>query len=134
MPAANPETLRPVAVRQNDKSVRESRVFYHDGEHVYYQRHLLPLKDTESLYGFYLGNLFQEAYLFDPQTGQAAMNNVMFPPEYAPYRVISYYGQHVNQGLFLSWNGVYFYDRKKKKSAAPVIIRHCRIVARKYHR
>ena len=28
------------------------------------------------------------------------MNNVMFPPEYAPYRVISYYGQHVNQGLF----------------------------------
>ena len=52
MPAANPETLRPVAVRQNDKSVRESRVFYHDGEHVYYQHHLLPLKDTESLYGF----------------------------------------------------------------------------------
>ncbi|MDR5684734.1 DKNYY domain-containing protein [Morganella morganii] len=115
MPEANPETLRPVVVRQNDKSVRESRVFYHDGEHVYYQHHLLPLKDTESLYGFYLGNLFQEAYLFDPQTGQAAMNNVMFPPEYAPYRVISYYGQHVNQGLFLSRNGVYFYDRKKEK-------------------
>lgn len=115
MPGANPETIRPADVRQEDKSVRQSRVFYHDGEHVYYQHHLLPLKDTGSLYSFYLGNLFQEAYLFDPQTGQVAINNQVFPPEYAPYRVISFYGQHVNQGLFLSAQGVYFYDRKKEK-------------------
>lgn len=115
MPGANPETLRPVNIRQEDESVRQSRVFYHDGKHVYYQHHLLPLKDTESLYSFYLGTLFQEAYLFDPQTGQAAVNNLMFPPEYAPYRVISYHGQHVNQGLFLSGQGVYFYDREKDK-------------------
>lgn len=99
MPGANPETIRPADVRQEDKSVRQSRVFYHDGEHVYYQHHLLPLKDTGSLYSFYLGNLFQEAYLFDPQTGLVAINNQVFPPEYAPYRVISFYGQHVNQGL-----------------------------------
>lgn len=115
MPGANPATIRPADVRQEDKSVRQSRVFYHDGEHVYYQHHLLPLKDTESLYGFFLGNLFQEAYLFDPKTGQVAINNQVFPPEYAPYKVISFYGQHVNQGLFLSAQGVYFYDRKKEK-------------------
>ncbi|OBU02075.1 DKNYY domain-containing protein [Morganella psychrotolerans] len=115
MPDADPQTLTAIDVQQSDLSVRKSHVFYRDNRNVYYQHNKLPLKSNAVLYGFYIGNLFREAYLFDPQSGLVATNNIVFPPEFAPYKVISRYGGHVNHVLFLSAKGVYFYDGKKEK-------------------
>ncbi|HCM63522.1 MAG TPA: hypothetical protein DIT05_13410 [Morganella sp. (in: Bacteria)] len=115
MPDADPNTLTAIDVQQSDLSVRKSHVFYRDNRNVYYQHDKLPLKSNAALYGFYIGNLFQDAYLFDPQSGLVAMNNIVFPPEFSPYKIISRYGGHVNHALFLSEQGVYFYDRKKEK-------------------
>lgn len=112
MPSANPEQLTAVAVPQDDQSIRLSHEFYQDQNSVFFKHHKLNLNAKQQLYSFYVDGLHQEAYLFDPTDGQVFMNQVKFDPQYAPYRLLSSSGLHVNHALFLSKHGVFFYDRK----------------------
>ncbi|EPL9569599.1 DKNYY domain-containing protein [Providencia rettgeri] len=112
---ADAQNLRAVNFMRLNNTLWESTLFFHDGRSVYYQQDKLALKDNDDLYSFDVGNLHYEEYLFSPQSGDVAVNNLLFPSEFAPYQIISRYGTHVNHALFLSENGVYFYDKKKEK-------------------
>lgn len=115
MPDANPKQLQALPFLEENNSLRESLNFYRDHNFVYYQNYKLPLKSNDQLFSFKVGNLRQEFYLYDPTSGAAFVNNLAFDPQFAPYQILSRFGGHVNQMLFLSKNGVYFYDGKKQK-------------------
>lgn len=114
MPDADPATLQDLGSLQDDGSVRDSLHFYRDNLNVYYDQYKLPIKSHSDLYSLILDGLFQEGYLIDPQSGNVAMNDILFPEQYAPYQLISRNSQHVNQALFLSKDGVFFYHREKE--------------------
>ncbi|HFF8521378.1 TPA: DKNYY domain-containing protein [Providencia rettgeri] len=115
MSGADAQNLRAVNFIRLNNTLWESAFFFHDGKSVYYQQDKLALKDNDDLYSFDVDNLHDEAYLFSPQSGDVAVNNLLFPSEFAPYQIISRHGAHVNHALFLSDNSVYFYDKKKGK-------------------
>ncbi|HHR5886610.1 TPA: DKNYY domain-containing protein [Providencia alcalifaciens] len=114
MPDADPATLQDIGSLQDDDSVRDSLHFYRDNLNVYYDQYKLPIKSHSGLYSLILDGLFQEGYLIDPQSGNVAMNDILFPEQHAPYQLISRHSQHVNQALFLSRDGVFFYHREKE--------------------
>lgn len=115
MPDANPKKLEAINIIRNDDSKWKSNDFYHDDSNVYYQQNKLSIKNSQNLYSFYVDGLQREAYLFEPKSGEVAINNIVFPLESTPYQLISRYGGHVNHVLFLSKQGVYFYDQKQEK-------------------
>lgn len=115
MPDASVEQLKAINILYNDGSLRKSHLYHHDKLNVYYKQYKLGINNSPDLYSFYIGNLYQNAYLFEPNTGQISMNNIDFPLDNAPYKVISHHGGHVYHGLFLSNQGVYFYDTQQKK-------------------
>ena len=114
MPDANPLTLRQLDNLQDD-DIRKSYVYYADNQNVYYENLKLPIKYNDKIYSFCIDNLYQELYLYNPLNGTIFIENIAFPKENAPYKVISRHGSHVNQVLFSSKNGIYFYDTKEKE-------------------
>ncbi|EFB74079.1 MULTISPECIES: DKNYY domain-containing protein [Providencia] len=114
MPNADPQQLQDIGSLQYDDSVRDSHQFYRDNLNVYFQQYLLPIKSHSGLYTLTLDGLHQEGYLIDPESGIVSMNDLVFPEINAPYHLISRHGSHVNQALFLSKNGVFFYHREKE--------------------
>lgn len=113
MPGANPNHLEAIAVPQDNQSIRLSHEFYRDQNFVFFKHHKLALSPTDTLYSFYIDGLDQ-AYLYEPQQGFVAMNELVFDKKNAPYTVISTSGHHVNHALFLSKQGVFYYDNQKK--------------------
>ncbi|MFT0212522.1 DKNYY domain-containing protein [Pseudomonas sp. F1_0610] len=115
MPDAQPEQIKAVNLQDEDKRLRSSHNLYQDDNFVYYHNYKLPIPSSKHMYSFNVGNLFKEHYLFDPTTGNVAMNNLVFNTDYAPYQIMSHHGGHVNHVLLLSKHGVYFYDQAKEK-------------------
>ncbi len=115
MPQANPNTLRALPKRYNDGDVRDSHVYFADGQHVYYQQHLLDLPDQSDLYSITVDNISQQNYLIAPKQGLAYVDHLAFDPQHAPYRLISTHGAHVLHGLFISQAGVYYYDTQTQR-------------------
>lgn len=111
---ANPAQLEPIALPQPDQSIRLSHTFYRDHNSVYYKNDKLSIPSHAGLYAFNIDGLDQD-YLYDPRQGQVVMNNVVFDPQFAPYQLISRFGEHVNHALFLSKHGVYYYDTREKQ-------------------
>jgi hypothetical protein len=115
LPQANPERLRQIPKRYNDGDIRESERYLADGEHVYYENTILPLKDHSDLYAIVIDAQNQENYLIDPKRGMVYVNDIAFEKQYGPYHVLSLNGGHINHALFLSKDGVFYFDTKKKK-------------------
>lgn len=115
LPQANPEHLRQIPKRYNDGDIRESERYLADGEHVYYENTILPLKDHSDLYAIVIDAQNQENYLIDPKQGMVYVNEIAFEKQYSPYRVLSLNGGHIYHALFLSKDGVFYFDTKKKK-------------------
>ena len=115
LPRANPEHLRQIPKRYNDGDTRESGRYLADGEHVYYENNRLPLQDHPDLYEIVIDAQNQENYLIDPKQGMVYVNDIAFEKQYSPYRVLSLNGGHIYHALFLSKDGVFYFDVKKKK-------------------
>ena len=115
LPQANPEHLRQIPKVYNDGDIRESERYLADGEHVYYENTRLPLKDHPDLYAIVIDAQNQENYLIDPKEGMVYVNDIAFEKQYSPYRVLSLNGGHVYHALFLSKDGVFYFDTRKKK-------------------
>jgi hypothetical protein len=60
LPQANPERLRQIPKRYNDGDIRESERYLADGEHVYYENTILPLKDHSDFYAIVIYSQKQE--------------------------------------------------------------------------
>ncbi|MBE0391733.1 DKNYY domain-containing protein [Flavobacterium sp. PL002] len=114
IPDAIVQSLHQLDNKYDDSDVRKSRNYFADEQSVYYKTNKLPIKSHENLYTFYIENLFNDVYLFDPTSGNVFIGNISFDKQNAPYKVVSKYGNHVNHALFLSKNGVFYYNNQNK--------------------
>lgn len=115
LPQANSESLRQIPKLYNDGDIRESERYLADGQHVYYRNTRLPLKDHSDLYAIVIDAQNQENYLLDPKEGMVYVNDIAFEKQHSPYRVLSLNGCHVYHALFLSKDGIFYFDTVKKK-------------------
>ncbi len=117
MPKADPNTMRTLPVRFSDRSDRESIDYFTDGRHVYYHDQLLPLAYHPGLYetGIEGDVASRNTYLTDQKNGMVYVDSHSFTPEPSPYRLLSADSRHVNQILWLSQKGIYFYNAETKE-------------------
>jgi len=115
LPQANSKGLRQIPKLYNDGDIRESENYLADGQHVYYQNTRLPLQDHADLYAIVIDAQNQENYLIDPSQGMVYVNDIAFDKQYSPYQVLSLHGDHVHHALFLSKDGIFYFDKEKNK-------------------
>ena len=114
---ADPKTIRPIKVHYWDGDVRDSHDYFTDGKQVYYKNDLLPLTYNDEVYqiGIEGDMASRSAYLINPQNGMVNVNGQGFDESKAPYQRLGLHLKHANQALFVSKNGLYFYDTEAKK-------------------
>ncbi len=115
LPQANSENLRQIRELYNDGDIRESISYLADGQHVYYKNTRLPLNDHPDLYAIVIDAQNQENYLIDPKEGMVYVNDIAFEKQHSPYHVLSLNGGHVYHALFLSKDGIFYFDVVKNK-------------------
>jgi len=115
LPQTHASGLRQIPKRYNDGDIRESEHYLADGQNVYYQNTRLPLQDHADLYAIVIDAQNQENYLIDPKQGMVYVNDIPFDKQYSPYHVLSLNGDHVYHALFLSKDGIFYFDKEEKK-------------------
>ncbi|WP_335993403.1 DKNYY domain-containing protein [Fusobacterium polymorphum] len=96
------------------KKIEEGLFYFVDKENVYYKSKLLSFKNNGKLKVFHEknGNIY---YLYDEESENVYADDYLFDTVNAPYKVIGIDGTHNFSLLFISKDGVYFYDPLKKK-------------------
>ena len=114
IPKADPNTLHNIRELDNGHQ-RLSIDYLADKSNVYYHNTLLPLIANDSLYSIDISHQPTDHCLINPIDNMVYVNGISFNKNYAPYKLISQHSSHINQVLFLSNNGVYFYNLKENK-------------------
>ena len=96
------------------KKIEEGLFYFVDKENVYYKSKLLSFKNNGKLKIFHEenGNIY---YLYDEESGNVYADDCLFDTAHAPYKVIGLNGTHNFSLLFISKDGVYFYEPFRKK-------------------
>ena len=96
------------------KKIEEGLFYFVDKENVYYKSKLLSFKNNGKLKVFHEknGNIY---YLYDEESGNVYADDCLFDTANAPYKVIGVDGTHNFSLLFISKDGVYFYEPFRKK-------------------
>jgi len=96
------------------KKIEEGLFYFVDKENVYYKSKLLSFKNNEKLKVFH-ENDYNVYYLYDEESGNVYADDYLFDTANAPYKVIGIDGTHHFSLLFISKDGVYFYEPFRKK-------------------
>ena len=96
------------------KKIEEGLFYFVDKENVYYKSKLLSFKNNEKLKVFH-ENDYNVYYLYDEESGNVYADDYLFNTANVPYKVIGIDGTHNFSLLFISKDGVYFYDPLKRK-------------------
>ena len=117
MKASDSKSIRPIKVHYWDGDVRDSQDYFTDGKHVYYQKDLLSLTYSDKVYQIGIeGDMpSRSAYLMDSKNGMVYVNGKAFDQSKAPYRLLGMNLKHANQALFVSKDGLYFYNTEADK-------------------
>ncbi len=117
MPEADPGQLRPLMIRYPERSERASVDYFTDGKRVYYHNRRLPLPYRTGLYepGLEGDVPSRDTYLIDPGKGMVYVNGQPFDPDKAPYRLLGDHMSHASHVLWVSEDGIYFYDTESEK-------------------
>jgi len=115
LPQAHATGLRQISEWYNDGDIRENQNYLADGQYVYYKNTRLPLQDHPDLHAIVIDAQNQEDYLIDPKQGMVYVNDIPFDKQHSPYQVLSLNGAHVYHSLFLSKDGIFYFDKKEKK-------------------
>ena len=96
------------------KTIEEALFYFADKENVYYKSKLLSFKNNGKLKVFHEknGNIY---YLYDEESENVYADDYLFDTVNAPYKVIGIDGTHNFSLLFISKDGVYFYEPFRKK-------------------
>ena len=96
------------------KKIEDGLFYFVDKENVYYKSKLLSFKNNGKLKVFHEknGNIY---YLYDEESGNVYADDCLFDTANAPYKVIGVDGTHNFSLLFISKDGVYFYEPFRKK-------------------
>ncbi len=112
MEDANPNSLKEITELNEDDIERKSDYYFADNKNVYFEHLELKIKANPELYTFNSAAQSLNEYLINPQDGMVYFETVSFDKAHAPYTLLSKYSSHVYQTLFLSDDGVYFYNTK----------------------
>lgn len=117
LPGADPQNIKPVAVRRPGREDYESNTYFTDGKQVYYKDRLLPVAAPTDVYELHIeGDIpSRNTYLIDAKTGMVYADGHAFEVKKAPYRLLSADLKHANQVLFAAKDGIYFYNAETEK-------------------
>ena len=87
--------------------------YFTDKENVYYHSKLLPIKNSGNLKVVSLNP--DDKFLYDEMNGYVFIGDYSFDREKAPYKIIGSNGTHLYSLIFVSDDGIYFYDSENKK-------------------
>ena len=87
--------------------------YFADKENVYYKSKLLPIKNSGNLKVVSLNP--DDKFLYDEVNGYVFIGDYSFDREKAPYKIIGSNGTHLYSLIFVSDDGIYFYNTEKKK-------------------
>ena len=87
--------------------------YFADKENVYYKSKLLPIKNNGNLKTVSLNP--DDKFLYDEINGYVFIGDYSFDREKAPYKIIGSNGTHLYSLIFVSDDGIYFYDSENKK-------------------
>ena len=87
--------------------------YFTDKENVYYKSKLLPIKNSGNLKTVSLNP--DDKFLYDEVNGYVFIDDYSFDKEKAPYKIIGSNGTHLYSLIFVSDDGIYFYDSENKK-------------------
>ena len=87
--------------------------YFADKENVYYHSKLLPIKNSGNLKVVSLNP--DDKFLYDEINGYVFIGDYSFDREKAPYKIIGSNGTHLYSLIFVSDDGIYFYNSENKK-------------------
>ena len=87
--------------------------YFTDKENVYYKSKLLPIKNSGNLKTVSLNP--DDKFLYDEVNGYVFIEDYSFDREKTPYKIIGSNGTHLYSLIFVSDDGIYFYDSENKK-------------------
>ena len=95
------------------KPIDGQYTYFADKENVYYKSKLLPIKNNGNLKTVSLNP--DDKFLYDEINGYVFIGDYSFDREKAPYKIIGSNGTHLYSLIFVSDDGIYFYDSENKK-------------------
>ncbi len=95
------------------KPIDGQYTYFADKENVYYKSKLLPIKNNGNLKTVSLNP--DDKFLYDGVNGYVFIEDFSFDREKAPYKIIGSNGTHLYSLIFVSDDGIYFYDSENKK-------------------
>ena len=95
------------------KPIDGQYTYFADKENVYYKSKLLPIKNSGNLKTVSLNP--DDKFLYDGVNGYVFIEDFSFDREKAPYKIIGSNGTHLYSLIFVSDDGIYFYDSENKK-------------------
>ena len=95
------------------KVVDRYNEYFFDKKNVYYKSKLLPLSSNDKLK---IVSVEQEErkYLFDGLNGNIFLEEYAFDKKYGPYQVLGEKSNHIKDLLFVSKDGIFFYNPETK--------------------
>ena len=96
------------------KAVDRYNEYFFDKKNVYYKSKLLSLPSNDKLK---IVSVEQEErkYLFDGLNGNVFLEEYAFDEKYGPYQVLGEKSNHIKDLLFVSRDGIFFYNPEKKE-------------------
>ena len=96
------------------KNVGGYNEYFFDKKNIYYKSKLLPLPSNDKLK---IVSVEQEErkYLFDGLNGNVFLEGDAFDKKYLPYQVLGEKSNHIKDLLFVSRDGIFFYNPEKKE-------------------
>ena len=96
------------------KAVDRYNEYFADKENIYYKSKLLTLPSNDKLKVVSVEQA-ERNYLFDGLNGNVSLEEYIFDKKYIPYQVLGVNSSHIKDLLFVSKDGVFFYNPETKK-------------------
>ena len=88
--------------------------YFYDKNNVYYKTKALNLSSNENL-SLVSVQQGQNTYLYDELNGNVSLEEYIFDKKYIPYQILGIDSSHVKDLLFVSKDGIFFYNPETKE-------------------
>ena len=88
--------------------------YFYDKNNVYYKTKALNLSSNENL-SLVSVQQGQNTYLYDELNGNVSLEEYIFDKKYIPYQILGIGSDHVEDLLFVSKDGIFFYNPETKE-------------------
>ena len=103
---ADLDTLKPVDGYNDD--------YFYDKNNIYYKTKALDFSSNENL-SLVSVQQAERTYLYDELNGNVSLEEYIFDKKYIPYQVLGIDSAHVKDLLFVSKDGIFFYNSETKE-------------------